>query len=111
FQEMEFAGGQTPVRSWMAMLDSNYAEAERVLTASPRQDFQDIDFSFYFPKSWYQAMVARAKGDAAGGTAAFRECREILPQRSLVKPEHARTLAVLAQVDAGLGQKDLAIRE
>ena len=29
----------------------------------------------------------------------------------IVKPEHARTIAVLAQVDAGLGEKDLAIRE
>jgi TolB-like protein len=111
FPEMEFAGGQTPTRSWMAILDGNYAEAEHVLTASPRQDFQDIDFSFYFPKSWYQAMVARARGDSARATAAFRECREILAQRLVVKPEHARTIAVLAQVDAGLGQKDLAIRE
>ena len=111
FPDMEFAGGQTPARVWMAMLDGNYAEAERVLIASPRQDFQDIDFSFYFPKSWYRAMVARAKGDSAGAMAAFRECREILAQRLIVKPEHARTIAVLAQVDAGLGQKDLAIRE
>jgi len=111
YPDMEFAGGQTPARVWMAMLDGNYAEAERVLAASPRQDFQDIDFSFYFPKSWYQAMIARAKGDSARAMAAFRECREILAQRLIVKPEHARTIAVLAQVDAGLGQKDLAIRE
>jgi TolB-like protein/Tfp pilus assembly protein PilF/phage shock protein PspC (stress-responsive transcriptional regulator) len=111
YPEMEFAGSQTPVRSWMAMLDGNYAEAERVLAASPREDFQDVDLSFYFPKSWYQAMVARAKGDSARATVALRECREILAQRLIVKPEHARTIAVLAQVDAGLGEKDLAIRE
>jgi TolB-like protein len=111
FPDMEFAGGQTPVRVWMALLDGNYAEAERVLATSPRQEFQDIDFSFYFPKSWYQAMVARAKGDSARTTAAFRECREILAQRLIVKPEHARTIAVLAQVEAGLGQKELAISE
>jgi TolB-like protein/Tfp pilus assembly protein PilF len=111
YPDMEFAGGQTPARVWMAMLDGNYAEAERLMAASPRQDFQDIDFSFYFPKSWYQAMIARAKGDSARAMAAFRECREILARRLIVKPEHARTIAVLAQVDAGLGQKDLAIRE
>jgi TolB-like protein len=111
FPDMEFAGTQTPSRVLMAMLDGNYTEAERVLAASPRQDFQDTDISFYFPKSWYQAMIARAKGDSAGATAAFRECREILAQRLIVKPEHARTIAVLAQVDAGLGEKDLAIRE
>jgi TolB-like protein/Tfp pilus assembly protein PilF len=111
YPDMEFAGGHTPFRAWMAMLDGNYAEAERLLAASPRQDFQDIDFSFYYPKSWYQAMIARAKGDSARATAAFRECREILAQRLIVKPEHARTIAVLAQVDANLGQKDLAISE
>jgi TolB-like protein len=111
FPDMEFAGSQTPARAWMAMLDGNYAEAERVLAASPRQDFQDIDLSFYFPKSWYQAMIARAKGASARATAAFRECRDILAQRLIVKPEDARTIAVLAQVDAGLGEKDLAIRE
>jgi len=111
YPEMEFAGSQTPVRSWMAMLDGNYAEAERVLVASPREDFQDVDLSFYFPKSWFQAMVARAKGDSARATAALRECREIIAQRLIVKPEHAPTIAVLAQVDAGLDDKDLAIRE
>jgi len=111
YPDMEFAGGHTPFRAWMAMLDGNYAEAERLLAASPRQDFQDIDFSFYYPKSWYQAMIARAKGDSARATAAFRECREVLAQRLIVKPEHARTIAVLAQVDAGLGQKELALQE
>ncbi|HJW38585.1 MAG TPA: FlgO family outer membrane protein [Candidatus Udaeobacter sp.] len=111
YPDMEFAGSQTPVRAWMAMLDGNYAKAERVLAVSPREDFQDVDLSFYFPKSWYQAMIARAKGDSAGAAAALRECREILAQRLIVKPEHARTIAVLAQVDAGLGEKDLAIRE
>jgi TolB-like protein len=111
FPDMEFAGGQTPTRVWMAMLDSNYAEAERVLAASPLKSFQDIDFSFYYPKAWFEAMIARAKGDSEGAIAAFRECRAILEQRLAVKPEHARTIAVLAQVDAGLGQKDLAVRE
>jgi TolB-like protein/Tfp pilus assembly protein PilF len=111
YPEMEFAGGQTPNRVWMAMLDRDYAKAEKFLTDSPRKDFQDVDFSFYFPKSWYEGMIARAKGDSAKATAAFRECRDILAQRLIVKPEHARTIAVLAQVDADLGQKDLAIQE
>jgi TolB-like protein/Tfp pilus assembly protein PilF len=109
--EMDVAGGQTPVRVLLAMIDGNYAEAERVLAASPRKDFQDIDFSFYYPKAWFEAMIARATGDSARATAAFRECRAILEQRLVIKPEHARTIAVLAQVDAGLGQKELAIRE
>jgi TolB-like protein/Tfp pilus assembly protein PilF len=111
YPDMEFAGGQTPTRVWISMLDRDYARAEKFLADSPRKDFQDIDFSFYFPKSWYEAMVAREKGDTVKATAAFRECREILAQRLVVKPEHARTIAVLAQVDAGLGRKELAIQE
>jgi tetratricopeptide (TPR) repeat protein len=108
---MDIAGGQTPARVMFALIDGDYAEAERILADSPRADFQDIDYSFYYPKSWYKAMIAREKGDFANATAAFRDCREILTQRLIVKPEHARTIAVLAQVDAGLGQKELAVQE
>jgi TolB-like protein/Tfp pilus assembly protein PilF len=109
--DMDVAGGQTPARALLAMIDANYDEAEQVLAASPRKDFQDIDFSFYYPKAWFQAMIARARGDSARALDAFRECRAILEQRLVTKPEHARTIAVLAQVDAGLGQKELAVRE
>jgi tetratricopeptide (TPR) repeat protein len=108
---MDIAGGQTPARVMFALMDGDYAEAERILADSPRADFQDIDYSFYYPKSWYKAMTAREKGDFADATVAFRDCREILTQRLIVKPEHARTIAVLAQVDAALGQKELAVQE
>jgi TolB-like protein/Tfp pilus assembly protein PilF len=108
--DMDIGGGQTPIRVFLALIEGNFAEAERVLTASPREDFQDIDYSFYYPKAWFEAMIARAKGDSARATAAFSAARTILEQRLVVKPEDARTLAVLAQVDAGLGRKELAIQ-
>jgi len=109
--DMDIGGGQTPVRVFLALVDGNFAEAERVLAASSREDFQDIDYSFYYPKAWFEAMIARAKGDSARATAAFSAARTILEQKLAVKPEHARTVAVLAQVDAGLGRKELAIQE
>jgi TolB-like protein/Tfp pilus assembly protein PilF len=109
--EMDVAGGETPVRVMFALIDGDRAEAERVLAASPRPDFQDIDFSFYYPKAWFEAMIARDNADSARTLAAFRRARAILAQRLVVKPEHARTIAVLAQVDAGLGQKELALQE
>jgi len=109
--DMDVGGGQTPFRVLFALIDRNFAEAERVLAASPREDFQDIDYSFYFPKAWFEAMIARAKGDSAGAIAAFSNARKILEQRLAIKPEDARTIAVLAQVDAGLGHKELAIQE
>ena len=109
--DMDVGGGQTPYRVMFALIDGNFAEAERVLAASPREDFQDIDYSFYYPKAWFEAMIARAKGDSARATAAFSAARTILEQRLAAKPEDARTIAVLAQVDAGLGHKELAIQE
>jgi TolB-like protein/Tfp pilus assembly protein PilF len=109
--DMDVGGGQTPYRVFLALIDGNFAEAERVLAASPREDFQDIDYSFYYPKAWFEAIIARAKGDSARATAAFATARTILEQRLAIKPEDARTIAVLAQVDAGLGRKDLAIQE
>jgi len=109
--DMDIGGGQTPIRVFLALIDGNFADAERVLAASPREDFQDIDYSFYYPKAWFEAMIARTKGDSARATAAFSAARTILEQRLAVKPEDARTLAVLAQVDAGLGRKELAIQE
>jgi tetratricopeptide (TPR) repeat protein len=109
--DMDVGRGQTPVRVFLALIDGNFAEAERVLAASPLEDFQDIDYSFYFPKAWFEAMIARAKGDSARATAAFSTARTILEQRLIIKPEHARTIAILAQVDAGLGQKELALQE
>jgi TolB-like protein/Tfp pilus assembly protein PilF len=109
--DMDIGAAQTPIRVFLALIDGNFAEAERVLAASPREDFQDVDYSFYYPKAWFEAMIARAKGDSAAATAAFSAARIILEQRLAVKPEDARTLAVLAQVDAGLGHKELAIQE
>jgi len=52
--DMDIGGGQTPVRVFLALIDGNFAEAERVLAASPREDFQDIDYSFYYPKAWFE---------------------------------------------------------
>ena len=109
--DMDIGGGQTAYRVLFALIDRDFAEAERVLAASPREDFQDIDYSFYYPKAWFEAMIARAKGDSARAAEAFSAARAILEQRLAVKPEDARTLAVLAQVDAGLGHKELAIQE
>ena len=69
--DMDVAGGQTPAGCMFALLDGNYAEAERVLAASPRADFQDIDFSFYYPKAWFEAIVAQERGDSAQALSCF----------------------------------------
>jgi TolB-like protein len=71
--DMDVAGGQTPVRVMFALLDGNYARSRTgTLPPSPRPDFQDIDFSFYYPKAWFEAIVAQERGDSAEALNALR---------------------------------------
>ena len=109
--DTDVGGGETSWRVLIALIDRNYGEARRVLAASPREDFQDVDFTFYFPRAWYEALIARAEGDKTKAAAAFTAARVVLESRLKNKPNDPRTLAVLAQVDANLGNKELALQE
>ncbi len=109
--ELDIGGGTTPWCILAALAEGDFAGARQVLTLSPRENFQETDYSFYYPRAWYEAEIARAQDDEAGARRAFMKARKIFEDRLSVKPDDARTLAVLAQVDAGLGQKELAIRE
>ncbi len=108
---VDIGGGETPWRILIAMIDHHYDEAYRVLADSPRSDFQDADFSFYFPKAWYEGLIARAQGNEKKAEASFLAARVLLEARLQTKPEDPRTLAVVAQVDANLGKKEQALHE
>ena len=109
--DVDVGGGETPMRILSALIDRNYKEARRILAASPRDEFQDVDFSFYFPRAWYEALIARSEGDKAKAVAAFTAARALLESRLKTRPDDPRTLAVLAQVDGNLGNKELALQE
>jgi TolB-like protein/Tfp pilus assembly protein PilF len=109
--DLDVAGGETPVRILVALVRHDFAGAARFLAASPRETFQEVDFSFYYPRPWYEAIIARAAGDDVKAHAAFAAARKILERRLTIKPDNARTIAVLAQVDAGLGEKERALAE
>jgi tetratricopeptide (TPR) repeat protein len=106
--DLDVGGGETPLRILVALIDRDYDAARKALDASPRANFQEADFSFYYPRAWYEAVIARAEGNPAAMASAFARTRTILEARLKQKPEDARTLAVLAQVDAGLGRKEEA---
>jgi tetratricopeptide (TPR) repeat protein len=109
--DVDVAGGETTWRILLALIDHNYDEARRVLAASPRADFQDVDFTFYYPRSWYEALIARTEGDKTKAIAAFKAARAVLEARLKNKPNDPRALAVLAQVEANIGNKELALQE
>lgn len=109
--DLDVGGGETSLRILLAMIAHDYDAAERALAASPRDDFQEVDFSFYYPRPWYEAIIARARGDHAKAMEGFAAARKVFEKRLTTKLEDPRTLAVLAQVDAGLGDKELALKE
>ena len=108
--QWERGGVETSLRILLALIDHNYDEATRVLAASPRQDFQDIDYSFAYPRAWYEAIIARARGDKEKAKMAFTTASTVLEEQFKVSPT-ARIRAVLAEVHAGLGLNDLALKE
>ena len=108
---LDVGGGETPWRILTALAAKDYAGARAAVAASPLADFQDVDFTFYYPRSWFEALIARAAGDLDAARQAFAQAGRILEERLKIKPEDPRTLAVLAQVSAGLGQKALALQQ
>ena len=109
--DLDVGGGETPWRILTALAAKDYAGARAAIAASPLANFQDVDFTFYYPRSWFEALIARAQGDIGAAQRAFAQARGILEERLKIKPDDPRTLAVLAQVDAGLGRKALALQE
>lgn len=102
--EMDVAGGDTPPRILMELIEKDYEGAKRVLAASPRNDFQEMDFTFYYPRAWYEAMIARAEADEEKMRQSFEAAQKILLAREQERP-FIRTQIALAQVLAGLGRK------
>lgn len=104
-------GGWTPVRVLVALAKGDFEGAERALAASPREGFQDVDFSYYYPKAWYAALISRARGDEEKAKTAFTEVRGQLENLVANRPGNVRARAVLAQVYAGLGLKKAALAD
>ena len=109
--EINPAAAITSVRVLIELTDHDYSEARRVLTASPLSEFQDIDYTFYYPRAWYEAQIARAEGDELKAREAWTAARQALEVKPQAHHDDPRTLAVLAQIDAALGRKEQAISE
>ncbi len=107
--ELDLGGVVVPQRILMALAARDYEGANRILAASRSDRFQEIDFTYYYPRPWYEALIARAQGDAEKARASFAATKTILEARLEGVAADPKTRAVLAQVEAGLGDKAEAI--
>jgi TolB-like protein/tetratricopeptide (TPR) repeat protein len=102
----------------VALFDGDYDEAERRLAGSSHNWCNDTALAglagaldgYTVPKSWYEGLICRGRGDAAGAEEAFRRARAAVEEDHLKWPDDAKTLMMLALVNAALGERDDAIR-
>jgi serine/threonine-protein kinase len=64
-----------------------------------------------YPKSWYEGLAARMRGDKKGAQAAFAAARLEVEKAVLADPSDGRALSLLAMIDAGLGRQEQAVQE
>jgi tetratricopeptide (TPR) repeat protein len=64
-----------------------------------------------YPKTWFEALAARMRGDASKAETAFAAARIQVANAVIVDAMSARKLGLLAVIDAGLGRRDEAVSE
>jgi len=87
----------------------DYEAANRVIADTPAK-YADTAFGEQ-TSNWAEGQVARARGDKQKALAAFAAARKKLEAKFSVIPKDAPYLSEVATLDAGLGQKEEAIRE
>jgi TolB-like protein len=85
----------------------DYDAANRVIAATPAKYADALDG----PSGWAEGLVARARGNKEKALAAFAAAREKMEAQQGDKPKDAPYFGGIAKLDAGLGQKEDAIRE
>jgi TolB-like protein/Tfp pilus assembly protein PilF len=93
---------------YLSLCERDPATASRALAAIPRDG---IATDLNFPHAWCEALVARAKGDAAAAHNAFLAARAEAKKTVSEQPDYGPAYMVLGLTDAGLGRKEEAIRE
>jgi serine/threonine-protein kinase len=64
-----------------------------------------------YPKSWYEGLAARMRGDQKGAQAAFAAARLEVEKPVLADASDGRALSLLAMIDAALGRQEQAVQE
>jgi TolB-like protein/cytochrome c-type biogenesis protein CcmH/NrfG len=93
----------------LALKERNYQWAEQILRGGGGAEVDDN--GFFTPREWKEATVARGLGDQSRANSALRAARERAAVTLHERPDDAKALIVLGQIDAALGQKQDALRE
>src|SRR2546423_949497 len=110
-------GGVTNIALRVYLTARNYAEAERWLRKSRYDRFNDIGVGgagailegYAFPRSWYEGLIARGRGDNEAAQSSFARAQEIVEDDLVKAPDDAELVAMLGLVEAMRGRNGEAI--
>jgi TolB-like protein/Flp pilus assembly protein TadD/tRNA A-37 threonylcarbamoyl transferase component Bud32 len=94
----------------LALYERDPAAAARALANMPREGKIDMNYA-PFPHTWYEGLLATLRQDEAAAHSAFTSARAETEKLVRAQPANVKPLAVLALIDAQLGEKEKAIRE
>ncbi len=105
------AAARTIAERWLyiAMCERDNFGVSRALALVPPEGTSVGNI--WLPRAYFEAVAARARGDATAARAAFTTARAEVERTTREQPDYAQGLTVLGLIDAGLGRKDDAIRE
>jgi len=92
-----------------ALCERTAAAAARMLRHYPRDG--EVINGVNFPHSYWEGVVERSQGEGARAKDAFAAARGEVEKTVKNQPDFAIALSFLGMVDAGLGQKEDALRE
>jgi len=103
----------------LSLMERDFTEAARMLGACSHDRLTDsgvggtagmID-GYTFPKSWYEGLVARARGNVDAAQHAFEAADRVVERDLAQWPDDVKAIMMLALIHAALGRKEDALRE
>jgi TolB-like protein/Flp pilus assembly protein TadD len=110
-------GGVTNIGLRVCLAARDYEKAERWLRNSRYDRFNDIGVGgagtildgYAFPRSWYEGLIARGRGNNEAAQAAFVRAQEIVEDDLVKTSDDAELIAMLGLVLGMRGRKEEAI--
>jgi TolB-like protein/class 3 adenylate cyclase/Flp pilus assembly protein TadD len=103
-------GAATSTRINLALYERDPVAAAKILAASKLEELVGGTGSL-LPRSWFEALIARAQGDAQKTREAFSAARVKIEAKLHDQPDDGVLLATLGLIDAGLSRKEQALAE
>ena len=111
-------GAVTTIAVRVSLMERDYDQAARYLAASARERHNDNGLSgiaaalddYVIPRSWYEGLIARGRGDAAAARQSFERARQSVQEDVERCSEDVKAIAMLGLIQAALQNRDQAIR-